>query len=66
MNKKQIREERIYSAHTFRSIVHHWKKSGQELKQGRTWKQELIQRPWRSAAVKFRTPFFPPVPYSQK
>jgi hypothetical protein len=38
MTKKQVGEERVYSAYT----------SGLELKQVR--KQELMQRPWRDAA----------------
>jgi hypothetical protein len=40
MTKKQVVEERVYSAYT--SIP---RKSGLELKQVR--KQELMQRPWR-------------------
>jgi hypothetical protein len=40
MTKKQVGEERVYSAYT--SIP---RKSGLELKQVR--KQELMQRPWR-------------------
>lgn len=30
-------------------VVHHLRKSWQELKD-RSWRQELIQRPWRAAA----------------
>jgi hypothetical protein len=43
MTKKQVGEERIYSACS--GAVHHQRKSGLELKQDR--KQELVQRPWR-------------------
>ena len=43
MTKKQVGEERVYSAYT--SILHHQRKSGLELMQVR--KQELMQRPWR-------------------
>jgi hypothetical protein len=45
MTKKQVGEERIYSAYTFHIAVHHQRKSGLELKQVR--KQELTQRPRR-------------------
>jgi hypothetical protein len=45
MIKKQVGEERVYSAYTFHIAVHHQRKSGLELKQVR--KQELMQRPWR-------------------
>jgi hypothetical protein len=45
MTKKQVGEERAYSAYTFHIAVNHQRKSGLELKQVR--KQELIQRPWR-------------------
>jgi hypothetical protein len=44
MTKKQIGEERVYSADTSHIAVHHRRKSGLELKQVR--KQELMQRPW--------------------
>jgi hypothetical protein len=45
MTKKQVGEERVYSAYTFHIAVDHQRKSGLELKQER--KQELMQRPWR-------------------
>jgi hypothetical protein len=45
MTKKQVEEERVYSAYIFHIAFHHQRKSGLELKQVR--KQELIQRPWR-------------------
>jgi hypothetical protein len=45
MTKKQVGEERVYSAYTFHIAIHHQRKSGLELKQVR--KQELMQRPWR-------------------
>ena len=45
MTKKQVGEERVYSAYTFHVAVHHQRISGLELKQVR--KQELMQRPWR-------------------
>jgi hypothetical protein len=45
MTKKQVGEERVYSASTFHIAIDHQRKSGLELKQVR--KQELMQRPWR-------------------
>ena len=45
MTKKQVGEERVYSAYTFHIAVDHQRMPGLELKQVR--KQELIQRPWR-------------------
>ena len=45
MTKKQIGEERVYSAYTFHIAVNHQRKSGFALKQ--VGKQELMQRPWR-------------------
>jgi hypothetical protein len=45
MTKKQVGEERVYSAYTFHIAVDHQRKSGLEIKQVR--KQELMKRPWR-------------------
>jgi hypothetical protein len=45
MTKKQVGEERVYSAYTFHIAVDHQKMSALELKQVR--KQELMQRPWK-------------------
>ena len=52
--KKQVGEERIYSAYIFHIAVHHQKESGLELKQVR--KQELIQRPWRDVLYWLASP----------
>ena len=49
MTKKQVVEERVYSAYT--SIP---RKSGLELKQVR--KQELMQRPWRDVTYWLASP----------
>jgi hypothetical protein len=38
----------LFSFH-FQINVHHQRKSGWELKQAETWRQELMQRPWRGA-----------------
>jgi hypothetical protein len=54
MTKKQVGEERIYSAYTFSIAVHHQRKSGLELKQVRN--QELIQRPWRDVTYWLASP----------
>jgi hypothetical protein len=48
MNKKQVGEERVYSAYTFHIAVDHQRMSGLELKQVR--KQELMHRPWRDVS----------------
>jgi hypothetical protein len=45
MTKKQVGEERVYSAYIFHIAVNHQRMSGLELKQVR--KQELMQKPWR-------------------
>ena len=45
MTKKQVGEERVYSAYTFHIAVDHQRTLGLELKQVR--KQELMQKPWR-------------------
>jgi hypothetical protein len=45
MTKKQVGEERVYSAYTSHIAVDHQRMAGLELKQVR--KQELMQNPWR-------------------
>jgi hypothetical protein len=54
MTKKQVGEERIYSAYTFHIAVDHQRKSGLELKQVR--KQELMQRPWKDVTYWLASP----------
>ena len=51
MTKKQVGEERVYSAYTFHIAVNHQRMSGLELRQVR--KQELMQRPWRDVLYWF-------------
>jgi hypothetical protein len=46
MTKKQVEEERVYSACTVHIAIDHQRKSGLELKQIR--RQELMQRPWKN------------------
>jgi hypothetical protein len=50
MTKKQVGEERVYSAYNTISP----RKSGLELKQFR--KQELMQRPWRDVSYWLASP----------
>jgi hypothetical protein len=50
MTKKQVGEERVYSAYIFRIAVNHQRKSGLELK------QELMQRPWRDVLYWLASP----------
>jgi hypothetical protein len=45
MTKKQVGEERVYSAYTFHIAVDHQRMPGLELNHVR--KQKLMQRPWR-------------------
>ncbi len=54
MIKKQVGEERVYSAYIFYIAVHHQKKSGLELRQVR--KQELMQRLWRDVIYWLASP----------
>jgi hypothetical protein len=42
-------EKGLFDLH-FRIAVYHQRKSGQETRQGWSWRQELMQRLWRSAA----------------
>jgi hypothetical protein len=54
MTKKQVGEERVYSAYTFHSAVNHQRVSGLEPKKVR--KQELMQRPWRDVTYWLASP----------
>jgi hypothetical protein len=54
MTKKQVGEERVYSAYIFHIAVDHQRKSGLELKHVR--KQELMQRPWRYVSYWLASP----------
>ena len=55
MTKKHVGEERVYLAYTFHIAVHHQRKPGLELTQGR--KQELMQRPWRDVTYRLGFPW---------
>jgi len=56
MTKKQIGEERVYSAYT--STLLFITKGSQDRNSHRagTWRQELIQRPWKVAAYWLASP----------
>jgi hypothetical protein len=54
MTKKQVGEERVYSAYTFHIAVDHQRMSRLELKQVR--EQELMQRPWRDVTYWLASP----------
>jgi hypothetical protein len=54
MTKKQVGEERVYSAYTSILLSVSPRKSGLELKQVR--KQELMQRPWRDVPYWLASP----------
>jgi hypothetical protein len=54
MTKKEVGEERVYSAYTFHIAVNHQRMSGLEFKQIR--KQELMQRPWRDVPYWLASP----------
>jgi hypothetical protein len=56
MTKKQIEEEKVYSAYT--SILLFITKGNQDRNSHRagTWRQELMQRPWRGAAYWIASP----------
>ena len=56
MTKKQVGEERVYSAYT--STLLFITKGSQDRNSHRagTWRQELMQRPWRGAAYWLASP----------
>jgi hypothetical protein len=54
MTKKQVGEERVYSAYILHIAINHQMMSGLELKQVR--KQELKQKPWRDALYWLASP----------
>ena len=56
MTKKQVGEERVYSAYTFHIAVHHQRKSGLEVKQAR--EQELMQKPLEGCYLLAGFPWF--------
>ena len=56
MTKKQVGEERVFSAYT--STLRLITKESQDRNSHRagTWRQELMQRPWRNAASRLASP----------
>jgi hypothetical protein len=53
MTKKHLGRKGLFSLH-FHTAVHHQRKSGLELKQGK--EQELIERPWRDVPYWLASP----------
>lgn len=51
MTKKEIGEERRKFALHFSTAVHHWGSQNRSLDRAGTWKQELMQRPWRMLSM---------------
>jgi hypothetical protein len=45
--KSKLGSKGLFDLHSH-LIVHHWRKSGQDSSRAGTWRQELMQRPWRS------------------
>jgi hypothetical protein len=56
MTKKQVVEKRVYSAYTFTLLF--FTKGSQDWNSHRVgiWRQELMQRPWRSSAYWISSP----------
>jgi hypothetical protein len=52
MTKKQIGEERIYSAYTFTLLF----TTNRNSHRAGTWRQELMQRPWRDVTYRLASP----------
>jgi hypothetical protein len=50
MAKKQVAEERVYSAFTSRSLFITKGRQDRNSNRAGTWRQELMQTPWRDAA----------------
>jgi hypothetical protein len=54
--KKQVEEEKVYSAYTSTLLfITKWSQDRNSCRVG-PWRQELVQRPWRSAAYWFASP----------
>jgi hypothetical protein len=50
ITKKQVGEERVYSAYTFTLLFIPKGSQDRSSQRAGTWRQELMQRPWRDAA----------------
>jgi hypothetical protein len=53
MTKKQVEEERIYLSYTSTSLFIIKGSQDRNSNKAGTWRQELMQRPWRGAAYWF-------------
>jgi hypothetical protein len=49
-DQKQVGKERVYSVYTSTLLFIIEGNQGKNLNRAGTWKQELMQRPWRSSA----------------
>ena len=47
-NQKESWEESVYLAYTFHTVVYHWRNRNSN--SSGTWRQEMMQWPWRGAA----------------
>jgi hypothetical protein len=56
MTKKQAGEERVYSAYTSTVVFITKGSQGRNTSRAGTWRQELMQRPWRGAAYWLASP----------
>jgi hypothetical protein len=56
MTKKQVGEERVYSAYTPTLLFITKGSQDRNLHRAGTWRQELIQRAWRGAAYWLASP----------
>jgi hypothetical protein len=56
MTKKQIGEEKVYSAYTSSLLFITKRNKDRNPHRAETWRQELMQRPWRSAAYWLASP----------
>jgi hypothetical protein len=55
-DKKEVREERAYSAYTSTSLFITKGRQDRNSHRAGTWRQELMQRPWRGAAYWVASP----------
>jgi hypothetical protein len=56
MGKKQVGEERVYSAYTSTLLFITKGSQGRNSYRAGTWKQKLMQKPWRGATYWIASP----------